>query len=150
MSGDHSLLVGHAVLIAVASRCRNMDSRTQAFSSCGTWAPPLQLPGSRAQAQYLWCTGLVAPRQVGSFRIRYWAHVLCFHRRILLTLSHQGSPALSFKVCILFLFRIPWDQFGHSPPSSTLAWKIPWTEEPGMLQFMGSQRVGHNLATELN
>ena len=27
--------------------------------------------------------------------------------------------------------------------SSTLAWKIPWTEEPGMLQSMGSQRVGH-------
>ena len=28
--------------------------------------------------------------------------------------------------------------------SSTLAWKIPWTEEPSGLQSMGSQRVGHN------
>ena len=28
--------------------------------------------------------------------------------------------------------------------SSTLAWKIPWTEEPGRLQSMGSQRGGHN------
>ena len=28
--------------------------------------------------------------------------------------------------------------------SSVLAWKIPWTEEPGGLQFMGSQRVGHD------
>ena len=28
--------------------------------------------------------------------------------------------------------------------SSTVAWKIPWTEEPGRLQSMGSQRVGHN------
>ena len=28
--------------------------------------------------------------------------------------------------------------------SSILAWKIPWTEEPGRLQSMGSQRVGHN------
>ena len=27
--------------------------------------------------------------------------------------------------------------------SSTLAWKIPWTEEPGRLQSMGSRRVGH-------
>ena len=27
--------------------------------------------------------------------------------------------------------------------SSTIAWKIPWTEEPGRLQSMGSQRVGH-------
>ena len=28
--------------------------------------------------------------------------------------------------------------------SGILAWKIPWTEEPRRLQFMGSQRVGHN------
>ena len=28
--------------------------------------------------------------------------------------------------------------------SSTLAWKIPWTEEPGRLQSMRSQRVGHD------
>ena len=28
--------------------------------------------------------------------------------------------------------------------SSILAWRIPWTEEPGRLQSIGSQRVGHN------
>ena len=33
--------------------------------------------------------------------------------------------------------------------SSTLAWKIPWTEEPGRLQSMGSKRVGHDWATSL-
>ena len=31
-----------------------------------------------------------------------------------------------------------------APHSSTLAWKIPWTEEPGRLQSMGLLRVGHN------
>ena len=31
--------------------------------------------------------------------------------------------------------------------SSILAWRIPWTEEPGRLQSMGSPRVGHNWAT---
>ena len=31
-----------------------------------------------------------------------------------------------------------------APHSSTLAWKIPWTEEPGTLQSMGLQRVGHD------
>ena len=31
-----------------------------------------------------------------------------------------------------------------APHSSTLAWKIPWMEEPGGLQSMGSQRVGHD------
>ena len=34
--------------------------------------------------------------------------------------------------------------------SSTLAWKIPWTEEPGGLQSMGSRRVGHDRATSLS
>ena len=33
--------------------------------------------------------------------------------------------------------------------SSTIAWKIPWTEEPGRLQSMGWQRVGHHWATSL-
>ena len=31
-----------------------------------------------------------------------------------------------------------------APHSSTLAWKIPWTEEPGGLPSVGSQRVGHD------
>ena len=34
--------------------------------------------------------------------------------------------------------------------SSTLAWKIPWTKEPGGLQSMGSLRVGHDWATSLS
>ena len=34
--------------------------------------------------------------------------------------------------------------------SSTLAWKIPWTEEPGRLQSMGSLRVRHDWATSLS
>ena len=34
--------------------------------------------------------------------------------------------------------------------SRTIAWRIPWTEEPGRLQSMGSQRVGHNWATSVS
>ena len=34
--------------------------------------------------------------------------------------------------------------------SSTPAWKIPWTEEPGGLQSMGSLRIGHDRATSLS
>ena len=37
-----------------------------------------------------------------------------------------------------------------APHSSTLAWKIPWTEEPGRLQCMGLRRVGHDWATSLS
>ena len=35
---------------------------------------------------------------------------------------------------------------GIATHSSILTWRIPWTEEPGGLQSMGSQRVGHNQA----
>ena len=37
-----------------------------------------------------------------------------------------------------------------APHSSTLAWKIPWTEESGRLQSTGSQRVRHDRATSLS
>ena len=37
-----------------------------------------------------------------------------------------------------------------APHSSTVAWKIPWTEHPGRMQSMGSQRVGHDWATLLS
>ena len=37
-----------------------------------------------------------------------------------------------------------------APHSSALAWKIPWMEEPGGLQSMGSWRVGHHWATSLS
>jgi len=36
---------------------------------------------------------------------------------------------------------------GMAAHSSILAWRIPWTEEPGGLQFMGSQRVRYDQAT---
>ena len=42
---------------------------------------------------------------------------------------------------------------GHGSPclhGSMLAWRIPWTEEPGRLQSMGSQRVGHDLVKNNN
>ena len=40
------------------------------------------------------------------------------------------------------LGRSPGERNGN--PLSILAWRIPWTEEPGRLQSMGSQRVRHN------
>ena len=59
------------------------------------------------------------------------------------------------------LFATPWTATHHvslpftvsrtmAPHSSTLAWKIPWTEEPGRLQSMGSLRVPHDWATSLS
>ena len=42
--------------------------------------------------------------------------------------------------------KIPWRR--KRTHSSILVWEIPWTEKAGRLRFMGSQRVGHYLATE--
>ena len=49
----------------------------------------------------------------------------------------------------LLLFRA-WLEKAMAPHSSTLAWKVPWTEEPGGLQSMGLLRVGHDWATSLS
>ena len=53
-------------------------------------------------------------------------------------------------------YKIIWNHVGTieekamAPQSSTLAWKIPWMEEPGGLQSMGSLKVGHDWATSLS
>ena len=43
--------------------------------------------------------------------------------------------------------KVFWRKEWHSPHSSILAWRIPGTEEPGGLQSMGLQRVGHDRVT---
>ena len=45
---------------------------------------------------------------------------------------------------------VAWLREGNGNPSSTLTWKIPWMEEPGGLQSMGSLRVRHDWVTSLS
>ena len=59
----------------------------------------------------------------------------------------QGSPILGLWHSGLYN---PYLEKAMAPHSSTLAWKIPWMEEPGRLQSMGSLRVGHDWATSLS
>ena len=80
---------------------------------------------------------------------------------MLYRLSHQGSPYVSqHNYKLLLKVHLPMqDDAGdvgsipgleRSPEeeiatySSSLAWRIPWTKEPGRLQTMGLQRVGHD------
>ena len=57
-----------------------------------------------------------------------------------LTLSHLGSP-----LQIIFIKSLRYSmEKAVAPHSGTLAWKIPWAEEPGRLQSVGSLRVGHD------
>ena len=54
------------------------------------------------------------------------------------------APTSVLVSSVSFRDLISGDREGNGTHSSTLAWKIPWTEEPGRLQSMGSLRVGHD------
>ena len=60
------------------------------------------------------------------------------------------SSCSFFPFCSTVKINKLWFNDPMAPHSSTLAWKIPWTEEPGRLQSMESLRVGHNWATSLS
>ena len=58
--------------------------------------------------------------------------------------SNRITPETTLPLSLVFRHD------SMAPHSKTLAWKIPWTEEPGRLQSMGSLRVGHDWATSLS
>ena len=58
---------------------------------------------------------------------------------------NRNLLVMSFK-----FFYARFSEKAMAPHSSTLAWKIPWTEEPGRLQSTGSLRVGHDWETSLS
>ena len=61
--------------------------------------------------------------------------------------SLQNTLCYTVHVCWLFVLYM---EKAMTPHSSTLAWKIPWTEKSGRLQSMGSLRVRHDWATSLS
>ena len=59
----------------------------------------------------------------------------------------NNSVEYFFLPCFPHLVKLGWEdplEEGMATHSSILAWRIPWTEEPGELQCLWSQRVGHN------
>ena len=66
---------------------------------------------------------------------------------VLLTLLFFPLVPLSYWVLHVYIYSF---EEGNGTPSSTLAWKIPWTKKPGGLRSMGSLRVGHDWATSLS
>ena len=95
---------------------------------------------------------------MSSSRVSSWSrdltHASCITSRFLM-LSQCGSPRIFLKGtqnCTVGSWG--WGSlvitFTMAPHSSALAWKIPWTEEPGRLQSMGSLRVRQDWATSLS
>jgi len=58
--------------------------------------------------------------------------------------SLHCSPETVTTLFVNWLYLNTKSEKAMAPHSRTLAWKIPWMEEPGGLQSMGSRRVGHN------
>ena len=81
-------------------------------------------------------------------------HTLFFLSRIPPPTCFYHLPTFIFPQCSIQNY-LYWESFRPSPEamathSSSLAWRIPWTEEPGRLQSMGALGVGHDWATSLS
>ena len=61
-----------------------------------------------------------------------------------ISLEKTVYTSITLPICIYIHIYIVYTEKAMAPHSSTLAWKIPWMEEPGRLQSMGSLRVGHD------
>ena len=96
--------------------------------------------------------------RVPKLLISFSYHVSLLHRTNV-CVCVKGMSVLPFSACkihaqvVMFINVSLSTGFGRkatAPHSSTLAWQIPWTEEPGRLQSMGSLRVRHNWETSLS
>ena len=87
--------------------------------------------------------------EVGLFNLQSF-RVICYtameDRYSASKTNSQSSPEFLLRFFLLLLMV----EKAMAPHSSTLAWRVPWTEEPGRLQSMGSLRVGHDWATSLS
>ena len=91
------------------------------------------------KASILWCSAISMVQLSHSY--------MATGKAIALTIwTLLANWCLCFLICCLGSSL----EMAMAPYSSTLAWKIPWTEEPGRLQSMGSRRVGHDWATSLS
>ena len=78
------------------------------------------------------------------YRVLKWLHL--WKTKLCSPLMGSYFPGFFLVSCV---FNLP---FSHlmTPHSSTLAWKIPWTGEPGRLKSIGSLRVRHNWTSSLS
>ena len=107
------------------------------------WVVPVHQPQASSIVHRTW-TG-------DSFHIWYYTYfnaILPNHPT--LSLSHRVQKTVLYISVSFAVSYTGLSEKAMAPHSSTLAWKIPWMEEPGRLQSMGSLRVGHDWATSLS
>ena len=105
-------------------------------------APPGAVPNPRLLHLLHWQAGSLPQAPFGKPLYRIWVASLVAQ-------LVKNLPAVQET----WIWSLGWEdplENEMATHSSILAWKIPWTEEPGRLQSMGSQRVGHDWASNLN
>ena len=117
-------------------QCMKVKSESEVAQLCPTLSNP-------------WTAAHQAPLSIGFSRQEYWSGVPLpslsfllikhYFSLIFFIVSFQAKTDLSVN-CNFQKSK----KSGMAPHSSTLAWKIRWTEEPGGLPSMGSHRVGHD------
>ena len=104
------------------------------------------------------CSGFVIPFSRGPSWPRDWTWVLCIAGRFFTIWATWKAQYSKQRYCYLgclpprhlpYYLKVESEKV-MATHSSTLAWKIPWTEEPGRLQSMGLLGVGHNWTTSLS
>ena len=104
-------------------QCMKVKSESEVAQSCPTLSDPMDcgLPGSSVHG--------IFQARVLEWGATAFSKLRQQRKKFITALAHT---------CSLF------PEKAMAPHFSTLAWKIPWMEEPGRLQSMGSRRVGHD------
>ena len=152
--------------VLVRAWARGKDATTTAWRLAAWWMPPVgcspSRPTARNWAPIIRCVvrdDLVPPEKKPLPSLERKTHFAIPKSKLEIMGSSWWSSLLAQRVKCLPTMRETWVQsLGWEDPlekemashSSTLAWKIPWTEKPGRLQSMGLQRVRHDWATSLH
>ena len=149
----------------MAQLVKNMPATGDTWVQSLGWEDPLE----KGKATHCGILAWRIPQTVKSLRSQSRTWLSNFHFHFTFTWMYNVyfffSPHvprfdLKFLFCSRISSRIPHymeklylprlSEKAMAPHSSTLAWKIPWMEEPGGLQFMGSLRVRHDWETSLS
>ena len=83
----------------------------------------------------------------GTIGVKHSNHAwvcLCLETQVSMVAQMVQNPPAMQEIWVQSLGWEDLLEEGMATHPSILIWRVPWTEQPGGLQFMGSQRVGHN------
>ena len=133
-------------------QARTLEWVAISFSNAGKWKVKVKALSRVRSSATPWTAAYQAPPSMGFSRQEYWSGVPLPSLLVSIMFFYfVGDFCIDvykgyWSIVFLYLFWLK----AMAPHSSTLAWKIPWMEEPGRLQFMGSLRVGHDWAPSLS